>query len=141
MKYSIRALLLFGTLCLPIILSSCSNSNTSSLTLLSVEEPDPDFYRVTMGMGFVDRTDTYLYATDRTNVYEMDLQTKQVLPVKEILDPSSINVIDNTIYYRDLFGSTIHKYDLIESKVSTVFDETGLVDIYVNDKYLKSIDS
>ena len=133
--------MIFGVcvFCFIMYCSSC-NQSTNSVPTLPLEEPDPDFCRITMGMGFADKNDDYLYVNTPTYLYEMDLETKKVLPVKKVsTDPLDLNLVDNKIYYGVLFSGSIRSFDFETFEDNNVYDEAYTTDVYINDRYIYAL--
>ena len=121
--------------CFTMFCSSC-NRSTTSVPTLPLEEPDPDFCRITMGNGMADKNDEYLYVTNTTNLYEMDLETKKVLPVKDVsTDPFDLNLVDNKIYYGGLFSGSIRSFDFETFEDKNIYDEVEIRFFYINGRY------
>lgn len=112
-------------------LAACANTQNA----LVDDVVDDEFYRITMGNGHADKTEQYLYVSDFTYVYEMDLETYEVLPLQGIQGASYLNIVGDTIYYVPAWGEGARRYDFNEQTSESLYTESYLVDLYATEQF------
>lgn len=124
-------------------------SRSEEITLLQSDSSDVmvdnGFGRITMGSGMAVKTEQYVYASDRRDIYRLDLITGEVTTqISDVSFGAFLSAHENILYYgiapsktmfyaENLMTGTISRYVLDSG---SIYDEDrSLTDIYVTEHY------